>query len=237
MHRSLYKFIVKAMDPFLWRGRLVGEENLPHVGPAVFVANHLDALGPIGISCSFPLYLHGWVVADMMDRDLAPAWLQWDLAERQLHLKPPFSKWFSVGICKVAVPLFYSLGCIPVYRGDYERMRTTLKMSMDVIRQGGFLLIFPEDNRMPMDPVTRMQPFQRTFARLGESYHAEVGKNLPFYPVAVHPEKVVKVGKPVFYEPLNPIGFERNRLKGLLESTIREMYLGMDGRKGVAGSS
>ncbi len=237
MRQSLYKFIVRTVDLFLWRGKLVGGENLPQAGPAVFVANHLDAMGPIGVSCSFPLYLHGWVVADMMDGELAPAWLQWDFAERQLHLKPPFSRWFSRGLCKLVVPLFYSLGCIPVYRGDYERMRTTLEMSMEIIRQGGFLLIFPEDNRLPMDPLTRMQPFQRTFARLGERYHTETGKNLPFYPVAVHPDKVVQVGKPVAYDPLNPAGVERNRLKQLMESTIQEMYLGMNGRKEAAKSS
>ncbi len=229
MKDGLYQFLVGALDLFLWSGELVGEENLPRRGPAVFIANHLDATGPIAAASSIPLRLHWWVIADMMDKDLAPPWLQWDFIERQLHFKPPLSIWIARGLCKIAVPLFYSLGCIPVYRGDYDRMQDTLRMSMDILRRGQFLLVFPEDNRLTTDPVTRMQPFQHSFARLGELYHEETGNRLEFYPVAIHGSGVVIIGKPVAYNPLNPVGVERHRLKDLLESTITSMYLNATG--------
>ncbi|HTX90886.1 MAG TPA: hypothetical protein VMC09_06680 [Anaerolineales bacterium] len=229
MNDSMYQLITGTIDLFLWGGKLVGEENLPRRGPAVFIGNHLDAMGPIAAACSIPLRLHPWIVADMMDRDLAPVWLQWDLCERQLHLKPPFSRWMARAICKVAVPLFYSLGCIPVYRGDYDRMQqVTLAMSMDVLRQDKFLLVFPEDNRMAGDPLTRMQPFQRTFVRLGEMYYEETGERLGFHPVAIHQSGYVVVGKPVAYDPLNPVGLERHRLKDLMEDSVRALYLQME---------
>jgi 1-acyl-sn-glycerol-3-phosphate acyltransferase len=236
MRDALYHFVVGVLDLFLWSGELIGEENLPQKGPAVFIANHIDATGPIGTACSIPLHLHTWVIGDMMDKDLAPVWLQADFTERQLHLKPPLSRWVARALCRLAIPLFYSFGCIPVYRGDYERMQETLQMSMDVLRKGEFLLIFPEDNRMPTDPLTRMQPFQRTFVRLGEMYHATTGNRLPFYPVAVHPKGVVQVGTPVVYNPLNSVGVERHRMKDMMEDIVQGMYLRLDGQNGEVGA-
>lgn len=229
MKDELYQFIVGVLNFFLWGGELIGEENLPRRGPAVFIANHLDATGPIATVCSIPLRVYPWVIADMMDKDLAPLWLQADFVERQLHLKPPVSQWLSRALCRISVPLFYSLGCIPVYRGDYERMRETLDISMGVLREGKFVLVFPEDNRLPADPVTKMQPFQHSFARLGEMYYAETGECLEFYPVVVHSTGQLVVGKPVVFNPLNSVGLERRRLKELMEDTIIAMYMPLEG--------
>ena len=64
-----------------------------------------------------------------------------------------------------------------------------------------------------------------TFARLGELYYAETGKCLEFYPLAIHPKKYVVVGKPVAFDPLNPVGQERRRLRELMETSVKTMYL------------
>jgi hypothetical protein len=37
------------------------------------------------------------------------------------------------------------------------------------------------------------------------------------------------IGKPVVFNPLNPVGLERRRLKGLLEDTITAMYMQLEG--------
>ncbi|MGA2503510.1 MAG: 1-acyl-sn-glycerol-3-phosphate acyltransferase [Anaerolineales bacterium] len=229
MKDSLYQFIAGVIDLFLWGGKLIGEENLPRRGPAVFIANHLDATGPIAAACSIPLRFHPWVIADMMDKDLAPIWLQSDFVERQLHLTPPISRWVARALCRISVPLFYSLGCIPVYANDYERMRETLEMSMNVLREGKFLLVFPEDYRLPKDPVTKMQPFQHSFVRVGERYYAETGERLEFYPLTIHGSGNLVVGKPVVFNPLNQVGVERRRLKELMEDTITCMYMHLEG--------
>jgi 1-acyl-sn-glycerol-3-phosphate acyltransferase len=229
MNDGLYQFIMGVLDLFLWGGKLVGEENLPRRGPAVFIANHLDATGPIAAACSIPLRFHPWVIADMMDKGLAPIWLQSDFVERQLHLSSPISRWVARALCRISVPLFYSLGCIPVYANDYVRMHETLEMSMNVLREGKFLLVFPEDYRLPKDPVTKMQPFQHSFVRVGERYYAETRERLEFYPLTIHESGNLVVGKPVVFNPLNQPGAERRRLKELMEDTIRNMYMNLEG--------
>ena len=228
MHDVLYQFIVGVLDLFVWGGELVGEENLPRRGPAVFIANHHEAAGPIATDCSIPLRMYAWAVADMLDEGKAAAWLKWDFVERTLHINPPASAWVAKRLSKLTVPFLRSLGCIPVYKGDYDHMVDTLRLSMDVLRQCKFLLVFPEDNLLPADPQTKLKPFQRSFARLGEMYYQETGERLEFYPVTVHPSGVVMVGRPVAYDPLNALGLERHRLKDLMEDTIRAMYLQME---------
>ena len=225
MRDELYHFIVGLLDLFLWGGELVGDDNLPRRGPAVFIANHLDAIGPIAVACSIPLRMYAWSIADMVDEEKAAAWLKWDFVERTLHLKPPASAWVAQKLSKISVPFLRALGCIPVYRGNYDRMVDTLRLSMDVLRQGRFLLVFPEDNLLPEAQMTRMKPFRHSFARLGETYYEETGKRLDFYPVAVHSAGYVIVGKAVTFNPINRVSLERHRLKDLMESSIRTMYL------------
>jgi hypothetical protein len=225
MNDSTYHFIVGMLDLLLWGGELVGEEYLPRRGPAVFVANHTAATGPIAASCSIPLRLYSWIAADMVDPGLAAAYLQWDFVEKTLHFKPPFSTWFARFLSRLTVPFLSSLGCIPVYKGDPAHMSTALEKSMQVLRQEKFLLVFPEDNLSPRDPLTGMGPFQHTFTRLGEMFHTETGRRLEFYPVTVHPKGLVILGKPLLFDPLNHPGLERRRLNDLLEATIRSNYL------------
>ena len=221
-------FLMRVINLFLWGGEMVGQENLPPRGPAVFIANHLEAIGPIAAYCSIPLRLYAWTIADMVDEEKAADWLKWDFVERTLELQPPVSAWVAKGLSKITVPLLRSLGCIPVYQGDYDRLADTLQLSMDVLRQRKCLLIFPEDNRLPEDPVTGMKPFQHSFARLGEKYFAETGGRLEFYPVAIHASGYVMIGKAVTYNPCYAVGAERQRLKGLMENAIKTMYMQME---------
>jgi hypothetical protein len=228
MFEFYFPILKFLLGPFFWRGRLAGRENLPRQGPAVFVANHTDALGPIAITLSVPLRMTSWMIADILDKDLAPAYFQMDLVERQLHFKPPLSRWISTVIAKLSVSFLHAIGGIPVYRGDYEGIRKTLEISMDFLREGKIILIFPENPLLPADPLTKMSPFMHSFGRLGEIYYAETGKCLDFYPLAVHPKKYVLVGKPVAFYPLNPAGQERRRLRDLMEASIKTMYLQPD---------
>ena len=143
MRDTLYHILVSALDLVLWGGKLEGKENLLREGPAVFVANHLDATGPIACCCSLPMRVYPWSVGDMMDMVKAPEYLNKDFTEKVLHLKPPLSLFFSRLLTHITVPMFHSLGCIPVYKGDYTRIQETLNQSLDLLRQGRFLTDLP----------------------------------------------------------------------------------------------
>jgi len=225
MKDRTYRLIANLLNPFIWNGELTGKENLPCQGPAVFIANHPEKAGPMALNCALPVRVYTWVMAEMYDKDLAPAYLEKDFTVRQLHLKPPVSRWLSISLCKIAVPLFHSAGCVPVYRGDRKQIEETYARSLELLQQRFFIAIFAEDNQLSRDPVTNMYPFMHSFVRLAEMYHATTGKCLEFYPVAIHESKHMKIGHPETYDPLQPVPLERRRLKQAMENCIKTMYM------------
>jgi len=232
MNNTTYRLIAWLFDAFLWGGEIVGDENLSE-GPAVFVSNHLGAVGPIAVVASLPVRVYPWVISEMMERDSAAAYLNQDFVEPQLHLTPPFSSWVAKGISKVSVRLLCSAGCVPVWQG--EKLYETFDHSVDLLVGGKSLLIFPEDPSKEVDPKYKMTPFKKGFARLGELYYERTGRTLRFYPLAVHLDSYrVRVGPPIAYNTKNLAANERLRIKNVLETSIRQMYLDM-GMKGFPG--
>ena len=232
MNDKTYRLIAWLFDAFLWGGEIVGDENLAE-GPAVFVSNHLGAVGPVAVIASLPVRVYPWVISDMLDRDLAAAYLNQDFVEPQLHLAPPLSHWVANGISKISVRLLSSAGCVPVWQG--EKLHETFRQSVDLLVKGKSLLIFPEYPSKEIDPQYKMTPFQKGFARLGDLYFECTGRALQFYPLAVHLDSYrVRVGLPIAYNSKNPAANERLRIKSVLETSIREMYLDM-GMKGFTG--
>lgn len=206
----------------MWDGELVGEGNL-QVGPGVIVANHMGAIGPVGICSSLPMRLYPWVLGATVDKVEGPENVRKDFVEKIFKIKPPLSLTIAKGICKISTPLLLSLGCIPVPTTHPEQ-EMTFTCSLMLLKQGKFLLIVPEDPIGAPDPLTGIRKFKRGFLRLGELYAQETGQRLPFYPVAIHEAGLVIVGKPIEYNPLNDAKLERYRMVNLLEETIKAMY-------------
>ena len=219
-----YSFLSRMLKLVYWHGTLIGGENLPPQGPAVIVANHLATAGPIGVVCSIPLRFYTWIVADMVDKKRAPDYLRKDFIETSLKLKPLFSRLVARGLSLITVPLLTSIGCIPVTRGDGKE----LTLSVELLKEGKVVLVFPEAPELDIDPTTHMRPFLKGFTRLGEMFYDETGRQLPFYPVAVHGSKRVLVGEAAVFDPANPRSLERLRLKHHLENKVQVMYLELD---------
>lgn len=202
---------------------------MPGKSPAVYVANHARSLGPIAVTSSLPFRVYPWAIGDMMEWGKAPAYLEHDFVQPELHLHPPLSMWLSRLIAQFSIRLLRGVSCIPVWQGD--RLLETFHLSVDFLLQGRPLLIFPEDPALPLDDVCRMRPFKKGFARLGEMYFERSGQMLSFYPLAVHERlRQVKVGRGLLFNPNNDRARERSRLTSVLEAAIRSMLLEMNTR-------
>lgn len=228
MRDYAYFMLVRAIDAFLWGGELLGDENLPAKGPAVFIANHLGPLGPIGIVSSLPLRLYPWVVGEMVDPIKAPEYIRQDFVEPRLKLKPPFSKKFSKMLTRITIPLFKSIEGVPAYLGGQETLFETLDKSLDLLLEEKYLLVFPEYSILGTDSMKKMYPFQKTVFRLGEMYFQKTGNRLGFYPVAIHESHKVKIGCPAYFSGLAQPVHERLRLKNLLEESVHQLYQELD---------
>ncbi len=223
---DLYRGLAGFLDAMIWGGELIGAENLPETGPVVFISNHALALGPIAVVASLPMRLYPWVISDMLEWDKAAAYLNKDFVEPQLHIPPPLSMPLARLISQASVRLLRGVDCIPVWHG--EQVLETYRISVDYLTQGKNLLIFPEDPSQPLDEQCKMGPFLKGFARLGELYFERAQKILRFYPLAVHAGlRQVKLGKSIAFSPINNPANECARIKSVLESMIRTMYLEM----------
>jgi hypothetical protein len=223
LNDMIYHLIVSVLEIFMWDGELIGEENLQD-GPGVIVANHMGAIGPVGMCGSLPMRLYPWVLGATVDKVKGPENVRNDFVEKILHIQPPLSETIAEGICKISTPLLLSVGCIPV-PDTHQEQEETFQTSLTLLKQGKFLLIVPEDPNAEPDPLTEIRPFKRGFLRLGELYYRETGARLPFFPVAIHEAGLVIVGKPIAYNPLNESKVERLRMVSLLEQTIKLMHM------------
>src|SRR4030042_3320984 len=183
LNYTAYHLIASTLELFMWDGELVGEGNL-QVGPGVIVANHMGAIGPVGICSSLPMRLYPWVLGATVDRVKGPENVRKDFVEKILHIQPPLSETIAEGICKISTPLLLSLGCIPVPE-THQEQEETFQTSLDLLKQGKFLLIVPEDPKAEPDPLTGIRKFKRGFLRLGEMYYQETGRGPPFSPVVL----------------------------------------------------
>ncbi len=218
-----YHLIVSLLEAFMWDGELMGGENLQE-GPGVIVANHMGSIGPVGICSSLPMRVYPWVLGSTVDPVKAPENIRKDFVEKIFHLEPPESEAVAKAICRISTPLLLGLGCIPV-PDTHEEQAKTFRTSLDLLLQGKFLLIVPEDPiGEPIEPLTGIRPFKHGFMHIGELYYKETGGRLPFYPVAVHEEGLVIVGEPIAYNPQSEARVERLRMVNLLEQTIKSMH-------------
>jgi 1-acyl-sn-glycerol-3-phosphate acyltransferase len=221
----LYASLAWILRHSLWRGKLRGQENLPGRGPAVLVANHAGALGPIALCASLRRRLYPWVIADMLNPGLAAPYLRTDFTTRELGLSGGFSTAVSRLLAGIAVSLLRTIECVPVWSD--RQVLATYRQSLDYLERGRILLIFPEDPSQPPDAETGMRPFKPGFARLGRLFYSRTGRRLPFLPAAVsQSQRTIRVGAPEGLDPLGGGGRQHIAITEKLETGIGAMLRG-----------
>jgi 1-acyl-sn-glycerol-3-phosphate acyltransferase len=210
-----------------FRYQVNGLENVRDSGPALFVANHLGALGPVEMVLSVPLRFYPWARAEMLDPRRAPAYLYDDLIRPVLHLEGRTGMILSWLITRLSVPLLTGIGTIPVDSAS-GWTAGTFRKSLALLEEGKNLLVFPEDAKREQDPQTLMSPFNCGFAGISRMYYKSTGKELPVYPVAVHADsKKVQIGDVLYYEDSGQWRTDTFRFCRLIEARVRELYLNL----------
>ena len=221
----LYRTLALLLGYTLWRGKLRGREYLPSPGPAVLVANHAGALGPIALCVSLRPRLYPWVISDMLDLDLAAPYLRKDFTARELGL----SGWSATAVSRllagIAVGLLQTIECIPVWSD--RKVLSTYRLSSDYLERGRILLVFPEDPSQPPHAGTGLRPFKPGFARLGRMHYSRTRKRLAFLPAAVsRSNRTVQLGVRITFDPAHGGRREHLRITTELESAIGAMLAG-----------
>lgn len=206
---------------------VVGFENISTPGPAIYISNHLGAIGPIETILSVPVRFYPWIIAEMLDFKNAPEYLFKDFIHPVLHLDGRFGRLFSTLLTKISVRLLRAIGSVSIDR--FGGMATDgFRQSLKMLREGKNILIFPEDPLLALDTETLMRHFMPGFAALCSLFQASEAALLPVYPMAVHSDiEIVTIGKPEFFHPSAINRDAINTFSQLVESRVKKLYLEM----------
>ena len=214
----IYKVICFFVRLFTPRYRVLGAENLPD-GPCVIVGNHSQMLGPIAGELHMPGKPYIWCAGEMMVWKEVHAYAYKDFWSG----KPKAIRWFyrllSYLITPLSVCVFNNARTVPVYHDT--RLITAYRRSIELLREGRSILIFPECYEKHNNIVHN---FQDKFIDLARFYYKKTGETVSFVPVYLAPKLgTMSFGAPLPFDPKAPIADERRRLCGALMDAITDM--------------
>ena len=213
-----YKLVYKLVWLFSPKYKLVGTENLPQE-PCVIVGNHSHMYGPVAGEIYIPGDHYVWCAGQMMHREEVADYAFQDFWSG----RPKRTHWFYRRLSRAIVPLsvliFNNAHTIPVYHDT--RLITTYRESIELLRQGASMVIFPECYDEHNNIV---HGFQDKFIDLARFYYKKTGKELSFVPLYVAPKlKTLFFGKPIRFRTDVPIAEERARICGELMDAITDI--------------
>ena len=217
-----YKLVYKLVWLFSPKYKLVGTENLPQE-PCVIVGNHSHMYGPVAGEIYVPGDHYVWCAGQMMHREEVADYAFQDFWSGRPKRTHWFYKRLSHAIVPLSVLIFNNAHTIPVYHDT--RLITTYRESIELLRQGASMVIFPECYDEHNNIV---HAFQDRFIDLGRMYYKQTGKALPFVPLYVAPALgVLFFGEPILFDPAASVEQERRRIADALMDAVTDLAVAL----------
>ena len=210
-----YKIIRGALRLNYPHAKTVYEEQ-PDAEPGVFVCNHSAIRGPVMMTLDFKRKHQTWTVSNALDSKRAANYAFHDVFFGNSRRCKWFWRIMSHVVAKGLPPLLYYSDTIPVYHNN--SIVKTFKQSIKALNEGEDLVIFAESPKRYSEYVCHLQPGFIDIARL---YYRKSKKALKFYPVYLEKKNaVISVGKPIVYDPEQPLDEQRERIADYLRDNI-----------------
>jgi 1-acyl-sn-glycerol-3-phosphate acyltransferase len=218
----LSQYFYKVLRRLFFNAHLRGVENLRSGEPAILVANHAGAFGPVSVITSMPVEMHPWVAHEVTDLRSVASRIQAEFCEQELRLRPPLSAYLARLIGRVCVAIMKDIGAIPVYQKSKD-IRATVAKSLSLLEQGKSILVFAEDSTRRINEV--LCEFCTGFIHVAKLYYQTTKKAVLFFPVAVNRNvHRIRVGSPIRFDATIPFGREKQRIKDELERSVYSLY-------------
>ena len=219
---SLYRIVRWFVWLFSPKYRLCGTEKIPN-GECVIVGNHCHMYGPIEGELYTPGLHDVWCAGEMMHRKEVAAYAYRDFWSK----KPKGIRWFYRILSHIITPLalliFNNAHTIAVYHD--ARLKTTLRETVERLKAGSKIVIFPEHYTRHNNIV---YDFQQNFVDIARFYHKNTGTCLKFVPMYLAPAlKAVYFGEPVVFDADAPIASERKRICSALMDRITQIAVSL----------
>ncbi len=212
--RAVTRLTIRMLRPFN-RHTMV---DLDHVkedpeNPIVFLGNHAEIYGPIASALCFPVPVRFWVISKMMFRKQdVRAYLYENTFSRKTFLPVFVRKLLAWFLGWLSVNVMNALRAIPVYRDSPMKLRQTVRESVEALKNGENLMIFPEhpEGKYVKNGISELSP---GFLMLAEAWWKKAEKQLRIMPVFANREKrTFTFGEEIRYEPENGYAAEQERI-------------------------
>ena len=211
----LYRLIRRIVWLVSPKYTLLGREKLPD-GPCIIVGNHCHMYGPIAGELYTPGSHYTWCIGEMLHRREVAEYAYRDFWSG----KPRSVRWFYRLLSRVIGPLselvFTNAHTIGVYHD--ARLMTTFRETVEKLREGARVVIFPECYTRHNNIV---YAFQDKFIDSARFYAKRTGETLSFVPLYLAPALgTMTFGDPIPFDPQAPIGKERERICSALMDAV-----------------
>ncbi len=188
--------------------------------PCVFVCNHVGALGPIDMVSRFPLWdqVYAWCNEGIMNKASCPAYVRQDYWwQPGCKLEKFYDAILPSLASLILPPVLQSAPTIPVYHD--ARVMTTMRQSLKVLKEGKYLVIFPEQ---PSGFGTHHDWINTGWLNLCTLYYRSTGGALRLYPVHIDPKKHrFTVARPVQFDTTRSLAEQEAELAEVLKKGLR----------------
>ena len=214
----LYKLIKGLIWLFYPKIKVCGAENLPEE-PCIIVGNHTQMNGPICAELYCPGRHYTWCAGQMMKLKEVPGYAFQDFWSQKPKWTHPWFKLLSYIIAPLSVCVFNNSNTIAVHRD--ARIVSTFKNTVKRLQEGNHVVIFPEHD-VKYNHI--LYDFQDKFIDVAKLYYKKTGKKVCFVPLYIAPKlKQMHLGKPIRYDPDEPMDSQRRKICDYLMQEITEI--------------
>lgn len=189
-------------------------------GPCVFIGNHSGAFGPMDMCAFFPFTenCYSWLNHDVMDAKLVPAYVRQDYWWKPgCALEPLYNATLPYLAAAVLPPVLRSAPGIPVYHD--QRVMLTMRQSIRKLKEGKYLIIFPEQ---PSGYKSHHTWINTGFLHVAPMFYKATGQALRFYPVHIdHKGHKFTIAKPISYDPERSLEDQTEEFSQVLAAGLR----------------
>ena len=166
----------------------------------LFIANHSAANGPFTYELFFPHTFRPWG-AHQMCGNYKERWdyLYYIFYQQKLHFCKPVAFIIATLFAVISKLCYNGAELIPTYHDI--RMKNTITTSLNILKDGGNVLIFPENSDDGYHEV--LKEFHPGFVTLAKYFKKRTGKDLPICTVYFSGKKNrMVIDKPVYLQKL-----------------------------------
>lgn len=215
--RSLRGFLRKVK-----RHPRINDHNTDDIkGPAIFIANHSGASGPMDLATFFPYVFVPWGAHEMRGNYKARWNYSYHIFYRQKLKYSKFKSFILATLLSMINPFLYrNMRLIPTYPDI--RFTKSIRESVTFIEEGTPILVFPEDSSDGYDEY--IKKFNGGVVVLADYLYKHRRINIPIYPIYYSKsDGVIEIGKPQYYGRFVARGYSKEEIAESLRMLVNNL--------------